>query len=293
MGLAVAVLIALQAPAVEPAVEKGTRFLKAHAADLREPGLWTLVTVGVSENDPLVQRLLQDMLARPLDTTPAVALQAMILRDLDAVRYRNRIAHCAQFLVDNQAADGRWDAGRPVEAPEVPRLAEGALPSLSKVTVAKRSGGRETGDSVHSRWAAWGLLACDGAGFVAPAEVLDKASASWRTGEHDAVDVVTSLSIHLHLRGRDWRKDPDVLKGVERLADPARPSDPASLFLQLRAMRHFGDETPGARGWWAAKARLLLAAQAPDGGWGGVDETCAAVHFLHRLRMKPMREARR
>lgn len=307
MSLAWVVLLALQAHPLEPPVEKAVLYVRNQ--ELKEFGLWTLISVGLTDKDPVVQRLLNEMLARPVESTPTVALQAMILRDLDPVRYRNRIAQCAQFFVDTQAADGRWGAGKavdPIDVPGLPPQAERprdfglpplrppGIPPRLAVKLEKRGDGPMDGDSVNSRWAAWGLLACREAGFLAPDAVLEKATASWRTGKADAADALTSLCVHLHLQGRDWRKDADVLKEVQRLSEPGRPTDPMSLFLRKRAMVHFGIEILVGREWWNEGAKILAASQRPDGSWDGVDATCAAIQYLHIPKRDPMwREGRR
>src|SRR6185295_15857201 len=136
-----------------------------------------------------------------------------------------------------------------------------------------------------SRWAAWGLIACHRAGMIPPEGLSEKAAAAWRSGEHDPADIVSALSCHRYLLGKDRKKDPDVLKAVERLADPARRNDPRSLFLLKRAMIQYDLEKLGGREWWPEGVKVLAAAQAPDGSWGGVEETCCAVFFLHVPRL--------
>jgi hypothetical protein len=123
MNLIVALLLTLQ-PQMETdhAVRKGVAFLKSKTEELgetRDVVLWTLASAQVRESDPLLQSLLKGLLSRPLEVTRSVALQAMILQELEPSKYRVRIAQCAQFLVDNQGADGHWDAGRAVPMPEL------------------------------------------------------------------------------------------------------------------------------------------------------------------------------
>jgi hypothetical protein len=299
MSLVWAALLTLQAQPVESAVRKGVEYVRTQ--ELREFGLWTLVTCGLTERDPTVRRLVKEMLARPVDSTPTVALQAMILRQLDPVAYRNRIAHCAQFFIDTQAADGRWSAGTavdpvnipPLPPPPQPRPRDFGLPQpgsiRQKIPLERRAEGPTAGDSVNSRWAAWGLLACREAGFLAPPSVLEKAEAAWRTDPGDAADVVSCLSICIYLRGGNWKKDADVLKAVERLGEPGRATDPGALFLQKRAMVHFGSEILGGREWWQEGAKALLETQNGNGSWEGVEATCAAILFLHIPMMEPPR----
>ena len=53
------------------------------------------------------------MTETPLEWTYDVSLQAMILEEIDRVKYQARIAQCAQFLVDNQCPNGQWSYGEP------------------------------------------------------------------------------------------------------------------------------------------------------------------------------------
>src|SRR5262245_27957260 len=75
--------------------------------------LLTFLHAGVPEDDPRVRELLASALAAPLDKTYPVALRAMVLEELDRVRYQSHIARLAQYLVDNQLANGQWGYGTP------------------------------------------------------------------------------------------------------------------------------------------------------------------------------------
>lgn len=298
MGPALAILFLLFQRAPEDlAVRRAVEVLKtADPGEHRELVLWTLIDVGVPESHPRVQELLKDVLLKPIETTVSASLQAMILQRLDPVVYQMRIAHCAQFLIDHQAKDGRWAAGAPVDPPLIPvppkpgppppppmrGFAAPARPAPPKLELKRRSEGPETGDLVHSRWAAHGLHAARMSGIVVPAEIFEKAEAAWRREEADAADVVACLSIHLFYQQKKFKTDPDVLKALDRLGSPSRPTDPVSLASLKRAMFLFGSDTLAGRSWWPEGAKVLLDAQKPDGGWGGIEETCAAARYLHR-----------
>jgi len=302
MSLMIALLLTLQTPDTDPAVHKGIRFLKSKAEELgesRDGVLWTLVSAKVPESDPVVQRLLHDLLARPLEATRSVALQAMILEDLDPGKYRVRIAMCAQFLIDNQGADGQWDAGRAVPMPEIqfpqpefprgaPRAFNGpaAAPKLPKVLLKKLQAGPEKGNAADSRWAMWGLLAAHRAGLIPPAEVAARAEVAWRRAEAAPAEVVSCLCIALSLQGRECKKDRDVLKALDRLAEAKGPDDPVSLSVLKVALIHADTAKLGDRDWWSDGVKTLLSAQGLDGGWGSIDETCAAVRFLYTWRLR-------
>src|SRR5262245_50294367 len=104
---------------VEAAIKKGVEVLRGAVMPPETdtlPGseeliLWTLIEAGVPEDDPKVQGLFKKMLASKLERTYRVALQAMILEELDRVKYQDRIAQCAQFLLDNQCRNGQWSYG--------------------------------------------------------------------------------------------------------------------------------------------------------------------------------------
>jgi len=197
---------------VDAAIDKGVAYLKKQVAGLKpfswigkiqydELLLWTLLHAGVPESDTDFQKLFKEMLERPLERTYAVALQAMVLEEVERVKYQARIAQCAQFLVDNQCADGSWFYGTRVlsaDAPpstpsEAPRkdvasrgeAKNGAVVSrkpavLSKITVKKTRDAPGSGDNSNSQYAALGLRACFEAGIVLPDEVLNRAVKWWR-----------------------------------------------------------------------------------------------------------------
>src|SRR6516165_931630 len=96
--------------------------------------LLTLVEARVPDNDPVIQKLLAGILAAPLERTYKVVLQAMLLEELDRVKYQDRIWQCAQFLVDNQGPTGQWGYGEPTAAVK-------NVPTAAKNPVASGGGG--------------------------------------------------------------------------------------------------------------------------------------------------------
>src|SRR5437868_8919661 len=98
------------------AKSQGSDLSKKKLASIRNADdllLLTFLHAGLPENDPRVRELLTSALADPLDHTYPVALRAMALEELDRVRYQSHIARCAQFLLDNQLANGQWGYGEP------------------------------------------------------------------------------------------------------------------------------------------------------------------------------------
>jgi len=106
---------------VDQAITKGVEFLKtadspgAHREinNCDELILLTLISAGLPESDAKVQDLLKKMLEARLERTYKVCLQAMVLEEINRVKYQNRIWQCAQFIVDNQAPNGQWSYGEP------------------------------------------------------------------------------------------------------------------------------------------------------------------------------------
>src|ERR1043166_2595642 len=118
---------------IDKAIEHGIKYLMANnAAHMQrfshanrqmqhtELVLWTYVHADVKESEANFQALLKDMLERKLEATYCVALQAMILEEIQRVKYQTRIWQCGQFLVDNQSAEGYWSYGDPTIYAEDP-----------------------------------------------------------------------------------------------------------------------------------------------------------------------------
>src|SRR5262245_20807398 len=128
---------------VTKAIQKGIEFLKTapspghnSSKDADELILLTFLHAN-AEDQPRYKELFNKMLQDPLEATYNVALQAMILEEFDRVKYQGRIHQCAQFLVDNQCANGQWTYGSPTTYPEavpVPRGEIATGPARKPVT---------------------------------------------------------------------------------------------------------------------------------------------------------------
>jgi hypothetical protein len=197
---------------VDEAIARGVEFLKA--ADVRplddrtdllpdELVLWTFLHAGVPYDDPRFQALWKKVVSRPLERTYDVALLAMILEEVDRVRYQTRIAHCAQFLVDNQCKNGRWDYGtqtlavpaeinpKELELPKAPPVVKGKRTKpkvVRKVIVRKTRDVGEQGCNSNAQFAALGLRACHDAGVLIPKDVISLAKSSWTESQHGEKD---------------------------------------------------------------------------------------------------------
>jgi hypothetical protein len=201
---------------VEAAIRRGVEYLKQNPVgkgrggnQLRELILLALVHSGVRPSDPVFAAMLRDMLEEDLAMTYRVALQAMVLEELDRVRYQKRIFQCAQFLVDNQAANGMWSYGQPTTYPEpaTPSWKDVATgpatiqpgqvvmfgdphpgekpPVKHKIQVQKQRDFGRGGDNSNSQYAALGLRACHDAGIILPRDGVEKAQKWWHDSQCD------------------------------------------------------------------------------------------------------------
>jgi len=217
---------------VDAAIKKGCDFLKTAASPGAHRGIkncdeliaLTLIEGGVPVTDPAVEKYLQAMLASPLERTYNVVLTAMVLEEVDRVKYQDRIWQCAQFLVDNQCANGQWAYGDPTDAiKNVPTggsqrkdVASGggaAAPPkpvdynadrikpkvLRKLPVARTKQGPPAGDNSNSQYAALGLRACYDAGIKIPEDVILLAKKWWYDSQHPGSE--------------EKKKNPDVATG--------------------------------------------------------------------------------
>jgi hypothetical protein len=182
---------------VAQAIEKGVAFLKtAKSPDFHNAYrnsdvliLWTFIHAGVPRNDPKFQQLFESCMNEPLDKTYKVALLAMCLEEIDRVKYQEKIAHCAQFLVDNQCQNGQWSYGSPTEfikdvkVPEPAKSVatsakpremtkEGKPKVVQHVGVKKLKEGPADGDNSNTQYAALGLRACFDSGVMIPEGVI-------------------------------------------------------------------------------------------------------------------------
>ena len=247
---------------VDGAIKKGLAYLNGQIGKYgsinrrrsEELILWTFTHGGVAENDPEFEKLLKTVLETPLEWTYNVSLQAMILEELDRVKYQGRIAQCAQFLIDNQCLNGQWSYGEvdpfAKDTPTGGRKAvssgarskpEKPIPGLrtkpkvvSTISVKQLRKGPAKGDNSNAQYAALGLRACHDAGIVMPSEVLQLAEQWWRDGlgadgwgylsKNDGgygsmtAGAVGALSIYLFIQGKPWLKDKDVATGMEWMA---------------------------------------------------------------------------
>jgi hypothetical protein len=192
---------------IDQAIRKGLEYLKGadspphpHSKALHsdELILYTMIVGDVSPANPRFKALLDRVLTDEPHQTYKVALQAMALEELDRVKYQNRIAFCAQHLVDNECTNGQWSYGTPTIAPkdvptgvpsddkpEKPKQVTGtrdfAAPTKEKpkvtrkIPIKKQRDGGASGDNSNTQYASLGLRACYDAGIIIPEESIQTA----------------------------------------------------------------------------------------------------------------------
>ncbi len=190
---------------IDQAIRKGAEYLKTAPstggwlhANCDELILLTMIHAGVPDKNPKFEEYLNHCLQAPLEKTYKVACLAMALEELDAERYQSKIAQCAAFLVDNQAKNGQWSYGTPIDLKaypyvEVPKKVESVAKGARDFGVSVREHKKpskqiiipqgkttgEAGDNSNSQYAALGLRACHDANVKVPMEVLALARKWW------------------------------------------------------------------------------------------------------------------
>jgi hypothetical protein len=191
---------------IDQAIHRGIEYLKTAGSPGHEHSkathsdellLYTFITADVPPTNPRFKALLDRVLTDEPHQTYKVALQAMALEELDRVKYQNRIAWCAQFLVDNQCQNGQWSYGSPTAAPkdlpvavasdDRPKPVTGARDFgaasqrppkpkvVRKLAIKRQRDGGASGDNSNAQYAALGLRACYDAGIMIPEETIQLA----------------------------------------------------------------------------------------------------------------------
>jgi hypothetical protein len=287
MVLALALLLQLDQTRIDDAIRKGVEFLKTaespgqfHIAHADELLLYTFAVAGVPASDARFRSLLDRVLREPPTHTYRVALQAMALEELDRAAYQDRIARCAQHLVDNQCLNGQWSYGEAATPRRDDGVASGGgRGALRRLVVRAQRTGPADGDNSNSQYAALGLRACHDAGIVIPEGTIRRADRWWEStitaggkkperpaiasggGEtpqgwgykrgEDPYNTMTAggvggLVIYDALQKRDWRKNPQVKNGLAWMAghywadQPPRGLTPFWYFYYLYAVERVG-----------------------------------------------------
>jgi hypothetical protein len=182
---------------IDEAIQKGAEFLlKKYAKGFNENAwnsslelvMLSLSHAKVSAEDEAFQKGLKNLESTKLQYTYRVAALAMAFQRIDPKKYQDRIAHCAQWLVDTQLPEGEWgypdtlkaadEQPKPVEvdAPKLPKAdKKDDKPGSSQAAIViKRSPITRTlnlksrGDISNAQFAVLGLKACSDAGIEIP-----------------------------------------------------------------------------------------------------------------------------
>lgn len=232
----------VDAKRVDEAIRKGLDYLRKSAsppshkalANSDELILLAMVHGDVPPTDPKFRELFDRMMQSKFTHTYKVALQAMVLEEIDRVTHQDRIAQCAQALIDSQLKHGQWNyecasdalLSIPTGVP-VPRAVQsGAKPAKSAPAPGTRAkppvvrqitlqrtkfGASDRGDNSNSQYAALGLRAAHDAGVLVPQEALELARKWWETNQQGAKagekpDVATGPKVSAAPRGWDYSK---------------------------------------------------------------------------------------
>jgi hypothetical protein len=251
---------------VDRSIRKGLGWLKAQPVtdifpgnrldDTNELVLYTLLHGGIPPSDPVIAERLRQVVHREPDRVYNVALGAMSLARLDRVGYQWKIAHQAQFLVDNQCENGQWAYGSPVEwdsrttgewvlpnsglygtkiPPGYHAVPGKAAVGARKLAIRQRSRVTKTGDNSNAQYAALGLRACTEADVHIDPRCLADGLHWWESdqnrdgswgysrGEDDAgratmtAGGIGSMVIFRWMLHKSWTEEPRVRKGMQWL----------------------------------------------------------------------------
>jgi hypothetical protein len=193
---------------IDLAIVRGLEYLQGAPSTAGEIGancdeLILLAMIHGGSSVKTYEPLLKRVLSAPLEWTYKVSLLAMCLEELDPTLYQNKIAQCAQYLVDNQCRNGQWSYGRPTEATKDMKLED---PPPARKSVATPKGGArdfsapvrerkrpvrqipvkasrapiyDVGDNSNSQYAALGLRACFDANIKLPEDLLQFGRRWW------------------------------------------------------------------------------------------------------------------
>lgn len=303
------------------ALEDGQRHHAAPRRTYAELAALALISAGYKETHPLVDELVGRALGRPLESSYAASIRAVLLSELNPSGRLQRLRECAQFLVDSQCPNGQWDYGRAIKVDDVPPAG----------VIRRRHDGPPSGDNSVTAYAVLGLLACKHAGVDIEPDVLDRVRRWWLScqnadggwGYRDAkqprnvspmltsdtsygsatASGVAALAALREMIGPDAAADQAIRRGQAWLGGnfsaDANPGKAAGfshvhwLAGASRAASLLGVDRFGTHDWYAEGARFLLSRQKPSGEWNvegdfmkaeknDIVDTCLAILFLTR-----------
>lgn len=153
---------------------------------------YALIHACPDRSDPLLKAGVEYIATKDPDGTYNAALMALALADLDAHRYRARLAELAQILCDQQCVNGQWSYGgatgqtrTPPRVPDAPPPDEASGPGdakkqpKSRIEIRWSNGPRPAaGDNSNTQFAILGLRAATEAGCEIPKQVWQR-SLDW------------------------------------------------------------------------------------------------------------------
>lgn len=247
---------------VDEAIKKGAEWLIKEYGSQIDTQTWTapielvvltLHHAGVKTDHPAFVTLLDKMLKSKLQYTYRVSVRAMALHRIDAKKYQDQLAECAQWLVDTQLSEGEW--GYPgtlhdpkthpgpvtIEPPVKEKDKEGK--EVWRIKRRARYDPKVKGDMSHIQFALLGLRSCMEAGVEIPKEVwanalkflltTQRADGGWGYYFNDRKDKssygsmtlagICSVAMCRYYLGvkdalKNALKDPSVLKGIAYMA---------------------------------------------------------------------------
>lgn len=301
---------------VHRAVASGVAWLKQAFTDGFPTATWhesvelvvlTLSHAGVPHSEPVFTKGLETIATVPLRYTYRVSVLAMALERINSRKYQERLAHCAQWLVDTQLAGGEWGYPGGLQGPqEQPRSVTVPSPNGGgeiERRIRPETYGKAKGDFSNTQFAILGLRACRAAGIRIPKATWKAALAymlefqrkdgGWgyvTFGKQDEASYASltcaglcGVAICLHALGKDPSSHRAVRRAkvwLEENFDARRnvgidrstiigPSswDTYHLYSVERVGSVLGWKEIGGRAWYPAGARHLLATQRADGSW--------------------------
>ncbi|MBI5361094.1 MAG: terpene cyclase/mutase family protein [Planctomycetes bacterium] len=266
---------------VDKAIDKGLDYLKDKfkGKDFKgedsELVLFTFLHAGLTKKDAIVKKAARDLMGKKLGRTYNVALLAMALEALDPMEYQDKIAECAQFLVDSQCPNGQWSyecPGWKTDAKSGTRkkaaVASGGdkeEPAIGRVEI--KANPQQTlpdGDNSNTQYALLGLRSAYNSNIMIPKETMEKAAqflssrqmadGGWCysvTGASDDYSYgsmstagLGGLCISRFYLGIDLQKDGTIQKGSEWFAKnfkvDANPGADTANSIKLRVESNLG-----------------------------------------------------
>lgn len=213
-------------------------------AECEELALYALIHAGITEENKTFKNLFEKVFCMKPDKKKNyhVVLEIMSLVSYDKVRFQERIAECAQVLVNRQCKHGQWSYGTTFVTRTPLRNTKEILPPkdskkvLKKISIKREHWSSEKGDNSNSQYVALGLRAASEAGIEIDPEVVKLGKQAWEQfqlsdGGWDyyqeknlhhrstvgsmTVGGLAALVAYNQILKEDPKKDPYVKKAIE------------------------------------------------------------------------------